>query len=159
MKVYVAKYFDPEGIEIIGVFSSKEKANLAIQNKASEAINNNPESHAARYSNYSVNEFEIDNVDIISNNPEKDFLEALEKGEKLLGISLRKEHDLKTISYETISTLMDAGFDINSLELEVYPDEPYKISALDYLLINIFLAKKGNQKLEIEEPEELTPQI
>lgn len=103
--------------------------------------------------------YEKFNVDIISNNPKKDFLEALEKGEKLLGISLRKDQDLKTISYEIISTLMDAGFDINSLDLEVYPNEPYKISPLDYLLINIFLAKKGNPKLEIKELEELTPQI
>ena len=111
------------------------------------------------FENESHGLYERFNVDIVSDNPKKDFLEALENGEKLLGISLRKEHDIETISYETISTLMDAGFDINSLESEVSPDELYKLSSNDYFLINMFLVKKGNPKLKFKELEELTPQI
>lgn len=98
-------------------------------------------------------------VDIASYNPERDFLEALEKGEELIGFSLKSPVALKTVPYEALSTLIDEGFDINSFDSEVYPDELYNLSPKEYFLINLFLAQRGNPKLEIIEVDEIVPQI
>lgn len=64
MKVYIALYLDliyPEDTEIIGVFSSEEKANLAIQNEIDRIAKKDSRLRGSRRSNYSINEFEIDN--------------------------------------------------------------------------------------------------
>ena len=64
MKVYIAQYLDliyPEDTEIIGVFSSEEKANLAIQNEIDRIAKKDQRLRGSRRSNYSINEFEIDN--------------------------------------------------------------------------------------------------
>lgn len=64
MKVYTVQYLDfmyPEDNEIIGVFSSEEKANLVIQNEIDIISEKNPKLRGARRSNYSINEFEVDN--------------------------------------------------------------------------------------------------